>query len=144
MTEGIVWLTLLAVFAVLARLGWVDYRKVETYGQWAQQFERAKYDIYGVLGQTDQTLTWGVPTRKGPINIDSCTFAEVQRVSLSLNGQRVDWQHPPSKARNIAILLEFMTERQPVQLPFTEMALAIDWVKYLEQALQNGANVAKT
>ncbi len=51
MTRGLIWLPLLAIFIGLAWAGWNEYQKLEAYRAWAEQFDRAKYDIYAVLGQ---------------------------------------------------------------------------------------------
>ena len=65
MERGLLWLPLLVAFFGLAWSGWNEYQKIEFYKQWAEKFERHKYDIYAVLGQQGDRLTWGQPTRKG-------------------------------------------------------------------------------
>lgn len=99
MTEGLVWSALLLVFIGLGWLGWQEYQKVENYRAWAKQFERSKYDIYAVLGQSGETLTWGRPTRKGPVDLVSCSFAEIDAVQLRVDGQVVDCQQPPGEGK---------------------------------------------
>lgn len=135
MTEGLVWSALLLVFLGLGWLGWAEYQKVEAYRAWAAQFERSKYDIYAVLGQSGETLTWGKPTRKGPINLVSHSFSEIQAVQLSVDEQVVDWQQPPETGRYIHLALLMRTQDEPLQVPFTDVAIAADWAKYLNQAL---------
>jgi hypothetical protein len=63
MERGLMWLPLLALFGWLAWAGWREFQKVEAYEAWAQDFDRHKYDIYAVLGQKDDRLVWGKPTR---------------------------------------------------------------------------------
>ncbi|PZD71980.1 hypothetical protein C1752_04406 [Acaryochloris thomasi RCC1774] len=137
MTEGLVWSALLLVFIGLGWLGWQEYQKVEAYKTWAAQFERSKYDIYAVLGQAGETLTWGKPTRKGPVDLISCSFAEIEAVQLRVDNQIVDWQQPPEEGSKVLIELISKTQPEPIQVPFTDVAIATDWAKYLHQAVQS-------
>lgn len=135
MTEGLVWLALLGVFIGLARAGWLEYRKVEAYRLWAQSFERAKYDIYAVLGQKEQTLTWGKPTPKGPIEVLSCSMADINNVFVQIDGQSIDFQNPPPTGKRILLELHRGSEQQPIQIPFTDVTLAVEWAQYLQKTL---------
>jgi hypothetical protein len=135
MTEGLVWSALLLVFIALGWLGWQEYRKVEAYKVWAAQFERSKYDIYAVLGQSGDTLTWGKPTRKGPVNLVSCSLAEVQAVQLRIDDQMVNWQQPPAEGREIFIEFSLQAQQAPLQVPFTDVAIAANWTEYLQKAI---------
>ena len=82
MERGLLWLPLLVAFIGLAWAGWNEYQKLEAYKQWAQQFERAKYDIYAALGQADRTLTWGLPTRQGVIDLQQANIDQIQTIDL--------------------------------------------------------------
>ncbi len=62
MERGLIWLPLLGLFIWLAWQGRNEFQKVEAYQNWAKQFEKSKYDIYAVLGQNGNELTWGKPT----------------------------------------------------------------------------------
>jgi len=129
MERGLLWLPLLAVFIWLAWSGWNEYQKVEAYRVWAEQFERAKYDIYAVLGQKEKNLTWGKPTRSGPVDIETFSLNDVQAIRLLVDGQIVALENPPKKGR--AIALEFLLPESTVQVPFTEIPLAVEWGKFL-------------
>lgn len=59
MEHGLLWLPLLAAFFWLAWQGSQEYQKIEAYRTWAEQFDKAKYDIYAVLGKK-VTLLLGV------------------------------------------------------------------------------------
>lgn len=137
MTEGLVWLALLGVFIGLATAGWLEYRKVEAYRLWAQSFERAKYDIYAVLGQSEQTLTWGKPTPKGPKEVFSCSMADISSVLVQIDGQSIDFQNPPQTGKRVFLELYRDGEQKPVQIPFTDVTLAVEWAQYLQKALQD-------
>ncbi|MBD3561673.1 hypothetical protein H6S82_22920, partial [Planktothrix sp. FACHB-1355] len=78
MERGLIWLPLLALFIWLAWAGWNEFQKVEAYRRWASQFERAKYDIYAVLGQNGSNLTWGKPTRTEPVNLQTFSLKNVK------------------------------------------------------------------
>lgn len=135
MERGLLWLPLLVLFFWLAWSGWNEYQKIEAYRVWAEKFERAKYDIYAVLGQQGSELTWGTPTRQGPINLEVLSLNTVQSVQVRVNDRPIDLENPPSKGK--AILELVASERpQPVQIPFTEPALAAKWGQYLQQEVQ--------
>lgn len=136
MTRGLLWLPLLVVFIGLAWAGWNEYQKLEAYQQWARQFERAKYDIYAALGQTGKQLTWGQPTRKGVINCQSFSLEQVQGIWLEVDHHQVDIANPPESGRQIALLFELAAPAPAVRVPFTDLALAIQWGTYLQQAWQ--------
>ena len=106
MERGLLWLLLLAVFIWLTWQGWNEYQKVEAYRNWAEQFERAKYDIYAVLGQNGSNLTWGKPTRTGPIDLQTFSLTDVQAIRLIVDEKPVSLETPPSKGK--AITLEFV------------------------------------
>ncbi|MBE9035385.1 hypothetical protein [aff. Roholtiella sp. LEGE 12411] len=136
MERGLLWLPLLAMFFWLAWQGSKEYQKVEAYRTWAEQFERAKYDIYAVLGQKGNNITWGKPTPKGPIKLETFSLLDVQQTRLLVDDKPVDIEALPEKGR--AIELEFvLTEpANSVRVPFTEIPLAAEWSKYLHRALQ--------
>jgi hypothetical protein len=135
MERGLMWLPLLAIFISLAWAGWNEYQKLEAYRVWAQQFALAKYDIYAVLGQEEDKLTWGKPTRSGPVNLQTFSLKDVQSLRLLVNGTGVDLENPPNSGS--AIALEFLLQdMNTVQVPFTEIPLATKWGKHLQQELQ--------
>ena len=137
MERGLIWLPLLAMFFWLAWSGWNEYQKVEAYRHWAAQFDRAKYDIYAVLGQKGSELTWGKPTRTGPVELNTFSLKDVQSIRLLVDNQVADIQMPPEKGR--AIALEFIFTESPlsIKVPFTEIPLAVEWGKYLQKAQQD-------
>jgi hypothetical protein len=135
MERGLMWLPLLAIFISLAWAGWNEYQKLEAYRVWAEKFDRAKYDIYAVLAQQGDNLTWGKPTRSGPVNLQTFSLKDVQALQLLVNGAVVDLENPPNSGS--AIALEFLLkDAAAVQVPFTEIALAAQWGKHLQQELQ--------
>lgn len=136
MERGLLWLPLLVLFIWLAWAGWNEYQKVEAYQTWAKQFERAKYDIYAVLGQAGHHLTWGKPTRKGPINLETIDLKKVRSLQLLVNDHPVDLEAPPSQARKVALELSLLEPDTAVQIPFTDLSLATQWGQYLQRELQ--------
>lgn len=135
MERGLLWFPLLAAFIWLAWQGRNEYQKVEAYRNWAQQFERAKYDIYAVLAQNGSNLTWGSPTPKGPIKLETFSLKDVQSIRLLVDDKPVELESPPSKGRDIALEFVF-SAGAPVRVPFTEVPLAAEWGKHLQQELQ--------
>jgi hypothetical protein len=129
----LLWFPLLAVFIGLAWAGWNEFQKLEVYKSWAEQFDRSKFDIYSVLGQKDDDLTWGKPTRKGILDSQTFSRAQVQSIALIADGQAVDWEKPPAKAKQVAIAFHLIKGEQPMQIPFTDLELAVKWSQYLQQ-----------
>lgn len=134
MERGLLWLPLLIFFIGLAWTGWREYQKVETYQTWADQFDRAKYDIYSVLGQKGDVLTWGKPTRKGPINLETFSLKAVESIQLQVNGSPIEMENAQGKGR---AMLEFVCRDRPtpIQIPFTEPELAAKWGQHLQNEL---------
>jgi hypothetical protein len=139
MERGLLWLPLLGVFIWLAWAGWSEYQKVEAYRLWAAAFDRAKYDIYAVLGQQGSELTWGQPTRQGPINLATFSLKEVQAIRLLVDGQPVDFSNLPTKGRNIVLEFSFSNSAQVIRIPFTEVTLAASWGQHLQQEVATDA-----
>lgn len=134
MERGLLWLPLLGVFFWLAWSGWNEYQKVEAYRVWAQQYERTKYDIYSVLGQKNKELTWGKPTRSGPVDLQTFALDEVEKINLLLNSQPVDLENLSDRG-SAALEFQFKSDRDSISIPFTQISLAAEWVKYLRQEL---------
>jgi hypothetical protein len=122
------------VFFWLAYSGWNEYQKVEAYRRWAGEFERAKYDIYSVLAQKGTDLTWGKPTRSGPIELKTFSLKDVESIRLLVDDKPVDLEEPPQGA---AVSLEFLfpDSDKYIKIPFTEIPLATQWGKYLQGEL---------
>lgn len=136
MERGLLWLPLLFAFFWLAWSGWNEYQKIEAYRNWAGEFERAKYDIYSVLGQKDTDLTWGRPTRKGPINLQTFSLKDVQSIRLLVDEKMVNLEELPNKGRAITIEFVLSQPAASIKVPFTEIPLAAEWGKFLQKELQ--------
>lgn len=136
MERGLLWLPLLALFIGLAWAGWNEYQKVEAYRHWAEKFEQAKYDIYAVLGVKDDKITWGKPTRQEPIELQTFSLNEVEQIQVLVNDQPIDTLKQPTKGKT---QLEFRLKdtEEPIQVPFTDTALATQWAEYLQKKLVN-------
>jgi hypothetical protein len=137
MERGLLWLPLLAAFFWLFWQGSKEYQKVEAYRIWAEEFERAKYDIYAVLGQKDNNITWGKPTTKGPIQLETFSLLDVQEIRLLVDGKIVEIDNLPQKGRSIELEFQLLEPTNIVRVPFTEVPLAAEWGRYLQGALQN-------
>ncbi|MBD2533651.1 hypothetical protein H6G97_30510 [Nostoc flagelliforme FACHB-838] len=136
MERGLLWLPLLVMFFWLAWQGSREYQKVEAYRTWAEQFERAKYDIYAVLGQKGNNLTWGKPTPKGPIKLETFSLLDVKQIYLLIDDKQVDIDNIPEKGRSIELEFLFSESTGSVRVPFTEIPLAAEWGKFLQRVLQ--------
>ncbi|MHC5933884.1 hypothetical protein [Nostoc sp.] len=137
MERGLLWLPLLVMFFWLAWQGSKEYQKVEAYRAWAEQFERAKYDIYSVLGQKSNNLTWGKPTTKGPIQLETFSLLDVKQIYLLVDDKQVDLESIPEKGRSIELEFLFSESPNSVRVPFTEIPLAAEWGKFLQGVLQD-------
>ncbi|MBK1986457.1 hypothetical protein A0J48_002655 [Sphaerospermopsis aphanizomenoides BCCUSP55] len=137
MERGLLWLPLLVAFFWLAWQGSKEYQKVEAYRLWAEQFERAKYDIYAVLGQKGNDVTWGKPTPQGPIQLETFSLLDVQEIKFLIDNKQVEIGNPPQKGRVIELEFSFSELNKSVRVPFTEISLASEWGKYFQGVLQN-------
>ena len=136
MERGIFWFPLLVAFFWLAWQGSQEFKKLQAYQIWAEQFERAKYDIYAVLAQKGNDITWGKPTTKGPIELETFSLLDVQEIRFLVNDHVVDIENPPQKGRKIE--LDFLlTTPKSIRVPFTEVPLAAEWGKFLQRTLKN-------
>ncbi|MDF5737435.1 MULTISPECIES: hypothetical protein [unclassified Nostoc] len=135
MERGLLWFPLLVMFFWLAWQGSKEYQKVEAYRAWAEQFERAKYDIYSVLGQKGNNLTWGKPTPKGPIKLETFSLLDVKQIHLLVDDKQVDLERIPEKGRSIELEFLFSESTNSVRVPFTEIPLAAEWGKFLQGVL---------
>ncbi len=136
MERGLLWLPLLAIFTWLAWQGRNEFQKVQAYENWAKQFERSKYDIYAVLAQKGSNLTWGKPTPKGIIDLKTFSLKNVRSLDLVVDEKVVSLETPPNKGRAITLEFIFSNSDTTVRVPFTQVPLAVDWAKYLQQELQ--------
>ena len=136
MERGLLWLPLLVVFFWLAWAGWNEYQKIESYKRWAEQFERHKYDIYAVLGQKGDRLTWGKPTRKDPLDIQTVTFQDISRIRFRIDNQFFDQKDAelPLSAKKISLELVLKTGEMP-SIKFTDIDIAASWYRFLSDRL---------
>ncbi len=134
MLHGLLWFPLLFFFFWLAWAGWNEYQKLEAYRAWAAEFERAKYDIYAVLGQKGDELTWGKPTRQQPVALQTLSLKDVESIHLMVNDRTVDPDQPGTSSRDIVLALKLPTET--VTIPFTDLEIAVQWAKFLQQYWQ--------
>jgi hypothetical protein len=126
---------LLLVFMWLAWAGWNEYQKVRAYEVWAAGFDRSKYDIRAVLGQVGDRLTWGKPTRHGPVELINLSLTDVDALSLKVDGQREGADIEPSEGQPAEIVFS-LKSGEVISVPFTDGALADRWKKALHQSLQ--------
>jgi hypothetical protein len=142
MERGLLWLPLLGVFIWLAWAGWNEYQKLEAYKRWAIAFERAKYDIYAVLGQQGDRLVWGRPTRQGPVDIQEIALSTLQQVVLYGADEPLPVTAPVPKGCDIALALQ-LADGDRVWIPFTDIELATAWQNQLQtepKSLQSTPN----
>ena len=141
MTRGLLWLPLLILFIGLAWAGWNEYQKVESYQAWATQFERAKYDIYAALGQAGDRLTWGVPTRRGPIELQTVMLSQINRLELQVKAQPQPLDQPLAVTGAATITL-WDQGGSTYQIRFTDAAIAYDWACFLAPRCANDVPTA--
>ncbi len=135
MERGLLWLPLLVAFFWLAWQGSQEYQKIEAYRTWAQQFEKAKFDIYAVLGKKGHSITWGKPTPTGPIQLQTFALDDILHINFLIDGKAAHVENPPEKGRTIELEFVFAESTRSVRVPFTEIPLAAEWGKYLQGEL---------
>lgn len=142
MERGLLWLPLLTVFIWLAWAGWNEYQKIEAYRRWAVGFERHKYDIYSILGQTGDRLVWCKPMRQQPMEQGSINFGELKQVCIRINDRVFsDLTNLPEtiasikRIKTVALELIPKTNTPLYSIPFTDVEIALDWFLYLSTRL---------
>lgn len=132
MARGLIWTSLLIVITVLFWVGWREYQKVEGYRIWAQQFDKAKYDIYAVMSLKDKQITWGKPTPKGIIGLETFSLQDIKNIELKLGDRVINSNNlPTEKIKDTPQLIFNLTEEKTIKIPFTELELAAQWHQYL-------------
>lgn len=138
MIHGLLWLPLLVFFFWITWAGWNEYQKVETYKQWATQFERAKYDIYAALGQKDDTLTWGLPTRTGIIDLQTAQLDQIRTIDLLTKSDQAFNQTVKGTAKKSEAVIQLnLEDGNTPQIPFTDVDMAKQWSGFLAQQTTN-------
>jgi hypothetical protein len=138
MERGILWLPLLGAFIWLAWAGKKEYQKVQAYELWAKDFERHKYDIYAVLGQQGDRLTWGIPTTTVPVNLKTIDFEEIHTIQLKID-QKLYQEIPRNLTNNLTskpkkIAIELNSDPN-LSIPFSDLEISYNWYKYLRDRL---------
>ncbi|MGB3650073.1 MAG: hypothetical protein WBA41_02545 [Rivularia sp. (in: cyanobacteria)] len=136
MERGLLWLPLLVAFFWLAWQGSREFKKVEAYRVWAENFDRAKYDIYAVLAQKENDMTWGKPTVKGIVDLETFSLNDVTDINLLIDDKVIDIENLPRKAKKIELEFVFPEASKSIRVPFTEIPLAGEWGKFLQGELQ--------
>ena len=138
MERGLLWLPLLVAFFWLTWSGWNEYQKLEAYKVWAENFDNAKFDIYAVIGRKGQQITWGKPTRKGMVELESFSLDDVKQIDLLVSDSPTepDLDNLPSKGKTA---VEFNFGDRQLTIPFTDITLAAKWCNYLRSAGENTA-----
>ncbi len=141
MERGLLWLPLLAVFIGLAWAGWNEFQKLEAYQRWAADWERAKYDLYAVVGQRGSTLTWGRPTRQGPVACQSLDLGTV--VAIALWGQGEPLPPTAQVPRGCRVCIHLQDQAGAgYDIPFTDGDLAQRWATFLQTQIPAGQGAA--
>ncbi len=135
MERGLLWLPLLVAFFWLAWQGSREYQKVEAYRIWAENFDRAKYDIYAVLAQKDNDMTWGKPTVKGIVDLKTFSLNDVENINLLIDEKPIDIDELPRRGKNIELEFVLTEALSSIRVPFTEIPLAVEWGKFLQREL---------
>ena len=139
MSRGLLWLPLLLAFIWLTWSGWNEYQKLEAYKIWAADFDNAKFDIYAVLGKKNRHVTWGKPTRKGMVELQSFSLDDVKAIDLLVGDktydrgalQALEIDDLPTKGKT-ALEFHFIDRQPSLKVPFTDISLAAKWCAYLQ------------
>ncbi|MDJ0651046.1 MAG: hypothetical protein QNJ60_20320 [Xenococcaceae cyanobacterium MO_188.B19] len=136
MARGLMWLPLLALIIWLAWRGWKEYQKVEGYRIWSEQFDKAKYDIYTVLGYKDNIITWGMPTPKGIKDLQTFSLQDVKDIRLLVGNNIIDWDDSENQGK-ATLEFQLVEPKQPIKILFTDSTLASQWGQYLLNLAKN-------
>ncbi len=129
------WLPLLGAFIWLARAGANEYQKLEAYKRWAVGFDRYKYDIYAVIGIKDRNLSWGKPTKGEPKDLQTFSLDRVKQIELIIDNNSIDLTNLPVSGKQVKIRFELNESSESIEIPFTEVQMAAEWTKFLQQEI---------
>ncbi len=129
------WLPLLGIFTWLARAGYNEYQKLEAYRSWAVGFEQCKYDIYAVLGLKDRQISWGKPTKAEPKDLQTFNLDRVTQIQLFVDDHEIDPANLPARGKKINLHFQFGESGEAIDIPFTEVPLAVEWWQLLHDKL---------
>ena len=90
-----------------------------------------------MIGQKGNYITWGKPTTKGPIELETFSLLNVEKIRLLIDNKQVEIANPPLKGRVIELEFGFYEVPKLVKIPFTEIPLAAEWGKFLQGVLEN-------
>jgi hypothetical protein len=135
MERGLMWLPLLGAFIWLARAGANEYQKLEAYKRWAVGFDRYKYDIYSVIGIKDRELSWGKPTKGEPKDLQTFSLDRVKQIELIIDNNSIDLANLPVSGKKVNIRFELSNPSESIEIPFTEVQMAAEWTKFLQQEI---------
>jgi hypothetical protein len=135
MERGLMWLPLLGIFTWLARAGYNEYQKLEAYRRWAVGFDRCKYDIYAVIGLKDRQISWGKPTKAELKDLQTFSLDRVSQIQLFVDDREVDLENLPATGKKINLHLQFAAGGEAIDIPFTEVPLAAEWLQLLSDKL---------
>jgi hypothetical protein len=142
MERGLMWLPLLGMFIWLAKAGYDEYHKLEAYRSWAEGFDRSKYDIYAVMGMKDREISWGKPTKAEPRDLQTFSLDRIYSIRLVVDNLPVDLEKLPSKGKKINLQFQ-LQDSEDINIPFTEVPLAAEWTKFLQNAIdRSGKSVS--
>jgi hypothetical protein len=137
MERGLMWLPLLGAFIWLARMGANEYQKLEAYKLWAIGFDRGKYDIYAVMGLKGREISWGKPTKREPQDLQTFSLDRVSQIELVVDNHPVNLDSLPTRGKNINLQFQFVDQSASINIPFTEVPMAAEWAKFLNNALKS-------
>ncbi len=139
------WLPILGIFVWLARAGADEYQKLEAYKRWAVGFDRCKYDIYAVLGLKGREISWGKPNKREMTEIQTFSLDRVQQIQLVVDGKPIPLQEYAGNLENLPVSgnranLQFLfgDDSAVVNIPFTEIPMAAEWVEFLNHEITLG------
>ncbi|MFM6605277.1 MAG: hypothetical protein ACKPH9_11565, partial [Dolichospermum sp.] len=88
--------------------------------------------------QKGNDITWGKPTTKGPIALETFSLLDVKEIRFLVNGNVVDMENPPRKGRKIELQF-LLTSDKSICVPFTEIPLAAKWGQFLQRTLDTAS-----
>jgi hypothetical protein len=135
MERGLMWLPLLGIFTWLARAGYNEYHKLEAYRRWAVGFDRCKYDIYAVMGLKDRQISWGKPTKAEPKDLQTFNLDRVSQIQLFVDDREIDRLNLPTTGKKINLHFQLAESDEAIDIPFTEVPLAVEWWQLLTDKL---------
>lgn len=131
MERGLLWLPLLVLFFWLAWSGKKNMIKFRLIKHGQNNLISPNMTFIQCWGKKGDLITIGIPTNQGIKEQKTFSLQNLSQLNLLVKNQVVDVDNLPEKGE--ATLQFSLKENQTIDVPFTDINIASQWLKYLKK-----------